>query len=383
MTLEKIKQKLTSSDNYLSLHTPTYLADLNAFKTNLSDLLASFKKYYNHFNIGYSFKTNYYEGFLDIVRELGCMAEVVSPKEYDMAIANDFDDSQIIFNGMIPAIGQKLSVLYKGGIVNFDNIGDLVATVSKSKSGKPLEIGIRLNIDIGSGIQSRFGIKPYSDDYQLICELANRNLFKIKAIHCHLSYARSLDKFEKRMDRMLEVAQQLHPSIIDIGGNMFGRVDPLIEKQMIKEAGQVPTYDDYAKVIAGRMKEAYPNEEPLLLIECGTPIVGNCMYLLTTCISTKQYDGETPIAVLDCTRNDAGFVLAKKEAAIYPFDGNEKPLSKARIFGCSCIEDDILHHRYNGPMERGHKYIIANVGAYGMNVANDFIIKKPPVYPMR
>lgn len=383
MTLEKIKQKLTLSDKYRSLPTPIYLADLNAFKTNLSDLLAAFRKHYNHFNIGYSFKTNYYEGFLKIVKELGCMAEVVSPTEYKMALSNDFNDEEIIYNGVIPAVGQKLSVILHGGIVNFDNSDELVRMILKSPHNKPMEIGLRMNINIGNGVPSRFGIKPDSKEFSLIKDWVKDGVFKVKAIHCHISFGRSLEKFNTRMDRMLEIAQQLHPSIIDIGGNMLGRVDPLVKKQIEHDTGAIPTYEDYAEVIAGKMKAAYPNEEPLLLIECGTPLVGNCMYLLTTCINTKQYRTQTPIAVLDCTHYDAGFVVRTKNAAIYPLNGSEEVLSDARIFGCSCVEKDILHRCYTGPMRYGSKYLIANVGAYGMNVANDFIIQKPPVIPLR
>lgn len=379
MTLEKIKQKLTSSDKYRSLPTPIYLADLNAFKTNLNDLLTAFRKHYNNFNIGYSFKTNYYEGFLKIAREFGCMAEVVSPSEYRMALANGFKEDEIIYNGVIPAVGQKLSVILHGGIVNFDNVDELARIVLKSPRNKPLEIGLRMNIAIGNGVPSRFGIKPDSQEYELIRDWVKDGVLKVKAIHCHISYARSLEKFKIRMEKMLEIAQHLHPSIIDLGGNMYGRVDPLIESQFVEDTGTMPTYEDYAEVIAGHMETAYPNEDVKLLIECGTPVLGNCMYLLTTCINTKQYRTQSPIAVLDCTHYDVGFVIAKKNAAIYPLNGNEEVLSGARIFGCSCVEEDLLHSCYTGSMRYGSKYLIANVGAYGMNMANDFIIEKPPV----
>lgn len=377
MTLEKIKQKLTSSDRYRSLPTPIYIADLNAFKTNLSDLLVAFRTHYSNFNIGYSFKTNYYEGFLKIVKELGCMAEVVSPKEYRMALANGFSDNEIVYNGVIPATEQKLSVLLHGGVVNFDNTEELIKVVQKSPQHHPLEIGLRMNIDIGNGIPSRFGIRPYSQEYEFIQDLVKDGVIKVKAIHCHISYARSLEKFRIRIEKMLDIAQQLNPSIIDLGGNMYGRVDPLIESQFIENTGTMPTYDDYAEVIAGRMKAAYPYEDVKLLIECGTPILGNCMYLLTTCINTKRYEMQTPIAILDCTHYDVGFVIAKKNAAIYPLNGNEDVLSNARVFGCSCVEEDLLHSRYTGPMRYGSRYLIANVGAYGTNIANDFIIDKP------
>jgi len=153
LTLEKIQQRLMSSDD---LKTPLYIADKNDFKRNITDFVAAFRKYYPNYNIGYSFKTNYCKEFINVVKEIGGYAEVVSPKEYQLARNYGFDDSRIIYNGVIPDLGNKIRCANHGGIVNVDNVGELGSLIGIYTS--PLAIGVRLNFDIGNGIVSRFGI---------------------------------------------------------------------------------------------------------------------------------------------------------------------------------------------------------------------------------
>lgn len=241
LTLEKIQQRLMSSDD---LKTPLYIADKNDFKRNITDFVAAFRKYYPNYNIGYSFKTNYCKEFINVVKEIGGYAEVVSPKEYQLARNYGFDDSRIIYNGVIPDLGNKIRCANHGGIVNVDNVGELGSLIGIYTS--PLAIGVRLNFDIGNGIVSRFGIDVDSKSYQEIIELQRRGLIKVKCVHCHISYARGLSYFKKRAEMMARYAKELRANIVDIGGNMFGRMDDSLKAQY---GEYIPLYEEYAKTI--------------------------------------------------------------------------------------------------------------------------------------
>lgn len=353
------------------LKTPLYIADKSDFKRNITDFVTAFRKYYPSYNIGYSFKTNYCKEFIEVVKEVGGYAEVVSPTEYQMARNYGFDYSQIIYNGVIPDLDDKLRCANHGGIVNVDNVGEIGSLFGISTS--PLAIGVRLNFDIGNGVVSRFGIDVDSKDYKEIIELQRRGLIRIKCIHCHISYARGLSYFKRRAEMMAQYAKELGANIVDIGGNMFGRMDDSLKVQY---GEYVPSYEEYAKVIGEVFAREFPNGEVLLFTENGTPIVSTSMSLLTTIIGKKVIKGRTML-VVDCKRDDVGFVCHTKNPPCAVLADRGDYVEHATIYGCTCIENDIIHRDYSGYANIGDRIVISNVGAYGCNVANDFIMPKP------
>ena len=55
----------------LSYGDAFYLADRDNFENNYLELSSAFKKYYDNFNIAYSYKTNYLPAFCKSVDRLG------------------------------------------------------------------------------------------------------------------------------------------------------------------------------------------------------------------------------------------------------------------------------------------------------------------------
>lgn len=353
------------------LKTPLYIADKSDFKRNITDFIAAFRKYYPNYNIGYSFKTNYCKDFINVVKEVGGYAEVVSPKEYQLARNYGFDYSQIIYNGVIPDLDDKIRCASHGGIVNVDNVHELTSLIDLFKP--PLNIGVRLNFDVGNGIVSRFGIEVGNPDYRYVKDAQRSGVISIKCIHCHISYARGLSYFKKRAEMMAQYAKELGASIVDIGGNMFGRMD---ESLKVQYGEYVPSYEEYAKVIGEVFAREFPNGEVQLITENGTPIVSTSMSLLATIIGKKIIKGKTML-VVDCKRDDVGFVCHTKNPPCKVLSDDSDYVEHATIYGCTCIENDIVHRDYSGPANIGDKIVISNVGAYGCNVANDFITPKP------
>lgn len=379
--LEKIKQELTSKGDYKALirnlASPIYIADKDVFKTNLKELLAAFKKEYNNVNVGYSFKTNYCETFIGVVKRLDCFAEVASPMEFNMALESGFSPSKIIYNGVIPH-PSKMWLMKKGGLYIIENIDDLHEVIKGISDGSVENNGIclRLCVDLKNGVESRFGFLVGSEEYNHMSMLVKEKQLKVKAIHCHISYGRSIEQWKMRALQMVEQAKIFNAEIIDLGGNMFGRVDAKISEQIKREIGEIPSYADYAKVVGNVFKKAFPQENKLLLLECGTPIVGNAMWLLAKVIGLKTINGK-PLAVLNCTNFDIGFVCRNKDAAIYPIGEGGSYYNGMPIYGCTCMEKDVINRAYYGKLAKGALVLIANVGAYGMNVSNEFMTHKP------
>ena len=135
--------------------TPAYITDVATFSKNIRTFREALRKEYSNSRIGYSLKTNYYKPFIDEVKKLGEMAEIVSPIEYNKAMASGFTYSDIIYNGVIPDVVTKVRIAEEGGIVNFDNLDELA---SANLNTDYAEVGVRLNFDIQNGVVSRFGI---------------------------------------------------------------------------------------------------------------------------------------------------------------------------------------------------------------------------------
>lgn len=352
------------------IQTPSYISDIEAFKSNIIDFRNAVKQYYPNYRMGYSYKTNYHTAFCRAVDELGEFAEVVSPKEYELAKSLDVKDENIIYNGLIDDFDTKVVVARNGGIVNIENLHEFKKFVEYTDANNmSLELGVRLNFDIGNGIVSRFGIDVDGEDFKFLLNKENYKMIRIKSVHCHISQARSLEFFRRRVTEMIKYADILGADIIDIGGNMFGRMDESFKKQF---GCYVPTFEEYAKVIGKEMLNAYPNGEKTLITEDGTPVVSNAMHLISTVIGVKQIKGQT-FVVVDTKREDVGASCAVKSPSYLHFGKATNFVRSAQVHGCTCVEIDLLIREYDGPVNIGDKIVFKNIGAYSHNNTNDFI----------
>ena len=94
-----------------------YLLDSNQFISNFKELKETFSHIYPHFNIAYSYKTNYTPKFCRIVKDLGGYAEVVSEMELEIAKRVGCDAYKIIWNG--PIMHQLLQSCQHRGPIAF------------------------------------------------------------------------------------------------------------------------------------------------------------------------------------------------------------------------------------------------------------------------
>ena len=356
--------------NVRNITTPAYICEVDVFKKNIEDFRQEVKRYYPSYRMGYSFKTNYYEGFCKAVNELGEYAEVVSPKEYAYAKSLGFRDQDIIYNGLIEDFDNKRAVAAAGGIVNIDNLPEFKKFVDwTNRNNTPLALGVRLNFDIGNGIVSRFGIDVKGEDFAFLRKKSNYPLIKIVSVHCHISQARSLEFFKRRVFNAAYYAEMLGAKYVDIGGNMFGRMRPDFEAQFPEK---VPTFQEYAEVIGQAMADACPSGTMTLITEDGTPVVSNAMHLLATITNVKKVQGQTFI-VVDTKREDVGASCITKIPSCVHYGKDDNIVSDATVFGCTCVEIDYILRKYNGPANIGDKLMFMGIGAYSNNTTNNFI----------
>ena len=112
------------------------------------------------------------------------------------------------------------------------------------------------------------------------------------------------------------------------------------------------------KLLVKSFAREFPDGEVQLITENGTPIVSTSMSLLVTIIGKKVIRGKTML-VVDCKRDDVGFVCHTKIHLGNVLSNDSDYVEHVTIYGCTCIENDIIHRDYSGPTNIGDKILIS------------------------
>lgn len=356
------------------IKTPVYVYDIDAFRKNATDINSIIKSNYPNFRLGYSYKTNYLPQFIEVAKELKLYAEIVSKQEFEMAKAIGERDEDIIYNGVIEDFWNKVLVASSGGIVNIENMTELKQFVEYTNNARrTLEIGIRVNFDMGNGLTSRFGIDVESQDFEWICNSFNHPYLLINCVHFQFGGSagglRTPEMFRIRVRKCVEVARKLGAKIVDIGGNIIGRMAPEFLKQFPYNP---PTLEEVCTAIGEEMKSVCPKGDILLIAECGSALVTNAMHLLTSITNVNVVRGKTFITC-DSRKQDGGWSINRHIPSHRYYGKTRSKVSDAVVCGCECREEDILIKKYTGPAYVGGKLMLMNIGAYSYSIVNDFI----------
>ena len=359
-----------------SYGSPLYVFNDRGFVENYNYLCEAFCKEYPKYVPGYSYKTNYTPHICKLVKRLGGYAEVVSDMEYWVAKKIGYTDDMIIYNGPCKGGAMEEHIL-NGGISNIDNEAEIdrVITLAQGHPDKSLKIGIRINTDIGAGFVSRFGLETGSDSIErVITKIKSQPNLKLVGLHMHVSRARYIEAWQKRIDNILEAADRYidgTPDYIDVGSGMFADMEDYLYNQFTIK---VPTYEEYAKVVAGTMAEHYKDsgKKPILFSEPGTTVVSRYLSLITTVKAIKRVRDRN-IAVLDCDIHNAGETCQMMKV---PFTHihcgiGEESDSPIDLTGFTCLEQDCLFKDFPDTVKVDDVIVLRNVGGYS-------VVYKPP-----
>lgn len=360
-----------------SYNTPFYVFDEDGFINNYEKIVKAFRNVYPNYSVAYSFKTNYTPYICDLIRKHEGYAEVVSDMELILANKLGFPAEKIIYNG--PCKGNMIeSHLVNGGILNIDNYEEAktVTHIAGKHSDQRFGIGLRLNFDIGAEYISRFGLETGSEELDKAIQLLNNiSNIKIVGLHCHFSRARGLQAWENRIDKMLEFAEMYIdgvPEYLDLGSGMFADMD----KDLKKQFSDVPTYEQYADIVAGAMKRHYgdSDDKTTLITEPGTTLVSRYFTLVTKAVNRKIVQGKS-FTTVDSSIYNIGEICQMKVLPNYVINMNESNLAHdsgpTEVMGYTCLEQDCMFHDYNHDLYPGDILVIGNVGGYS-------IVSKPP-----
>lgn len=360
-----------------------YMLDSKQFKENFIELKSEFSKIYPDFNIAYSYKTNYTPKLCRIVNELGGFAEVVSDMEMEIALRIGVEPEKIIWNGPYKNAKKVEQLLVMGGTVNIDSAYeiDLVADIADRYPDHKLNIGIRCNFDVGDGVVSRFGFDIDSDDFKKALALfgAHKNLYLI-GLQCHFA-TRRLETWRPRAEGMLALIDKLGvvPEHIDLGGGLFGKMTDSLKMQFDSE---IPTYKQYAEAVAPVFAAHFENttKKPLLLIEPGSALVGDCMRFASKVVNIKEVRGKAIATLLGSIYN-INPTLNKKNPPIevYAMGEKQREYKDLDFGGFTCIESDYLYRHYDGKLAKGDMVVFGNAGSYSVVLKPPFILPNFPI----
>lgn len=364
--------------------TPFYLFDEKGFIDNYNKLCDAMRRCYSNYVPGYSYKTNYTPYVCQLVKELGGYAEVVSDMELTLAHKIGYTPDKIIYNGPCKGIKMEKHVL-RGGISNIDNEDEAerVIALALANPEKEIKIGIRINTDIGAGFISRFGLDVDCEEMErVVTKLKSINNLKIVGLHMHVSRARYLSAWQKRIDNILEIADKYIdgiPEYIDLGSGMFAEMEDYLKKQFTIN---VPSYDEYAEVVAGTMAKhyVYSEKKPILFSEPGTTVVSRYFSLITSVTGIKSVRGRN-LAIVDIDIHNAGETCKMMRV---PYSLYKKGIGKetgvpCEIVGFTCLEQDSLYKEFPESLQTGDILELRNVGGYSIVYKPPFIQPQCPV----
>lgn len=308
-----------------------------------------------------------------------CMAEVVSLHEYLYARKIGFPCDRIIFNGVAPAPMAKYECALGGGIVNVDSYDEYKEISAIAAVKTKIKLGVRVNIDVGNGVTSRFGVDVMSSDLcKLMEEMCNDPYVTFSGFHVHIGSAREPLYWRAKIVKMIELAQEFNADYIDLGGGLYGTMPDELACQF---KGYPGSFNEYFDFIGSAMKKAFPDENVKLIVEPGTALVGNAFMVATTVTGIKNVRGKTFITV-DCNSNALGVICDIKDIPyriVHTGLNTPVEVTDADICGNTCLEFDYIRRHVNCDVAIGDYVFFDNVGAYSISSSRQFIVPRMAV----
>ena len=349
------------------LSTPCFILDADVLRRLYQSFRDALNARFSAAQIAYSVKTNANPALLQILKEEGAAAEVVSDTEYDLAVALGF--RHIVFNGPVKGKEHFLKALRDGQVVNIDSKREL-RWLEELPADVRASVGLRVNVPLPEDDTfSRFGF-GMSELPQAVGRIRALPNVRLSGLHLHrTSKSRSLEVYSTIAGKAAAVLHsfRIQPDYIDIGGGYFG------------DMPGKPTFADYAATLARGLQD-FP--EARIIVEPGNALCAGAFSFLSSVLDVKDIAGHT-VVVCDASRNDIDPFFRKTDYfKSFPTVEEGRPMAAHQtVVGGTCLEYDRLFHLENGPaLREGDRIAFANTGAYTMALSPLFIRYFPRVY---
>lgn len=369
--------------------SPLFVFSQRTLIRRYRELRDAMSRRYPKVRLAWSYKTNYLEAICRTLHDEGAWAEVVSPFEYDKAIATGVPADHIHFNGPFKPDNAIEKAVTGGSIIHIDNFDEIVRIERiAARLGKKAKVAVRVNMAIdGLPSWSRFGLNLESGQAR---EAAGRVIasdhMELLGLHAHIGtfildpscYTTSAAKLS-RLANDLRAAYGHLLSFIDLGGG-FASPNTLKGQYLMGEQAS-PSFARYADAICDGLAELdYPTKDlPTLVLETGRALVDDSGYLVSSVCATKRLaDGQRAL-VLDAGVNVLFTSFWYKHDVVPAHDTRGVP-EPTVLYGPLCMNIDVLRDSTPlPPMTTGDRVVFRNVGAYNVTQWMQFIAMRPAV----
>lgn len=368
--------------------SPLFVYSEKTIRRKYRQHYTAFSTRYPDVCIGWSYKTNYLKAICALMHEQGAVAEVVSRMEYEKAQALGIPGNQIIFNGPHKSREILTKAVRDGAIINVDHldeIEDLEAIASDL--GRPVQIGMRLNLDAGIYPQwSRFGFNLESGQASdVVRRMSHEGLLQLNGLHCHIgTFILDPAAYGRQVTKMVDFAKEIdsrfgfHIDYLDVGGGFPSRSK--LKGTYLSPDVSIPSIDEYAEVLCDALLEALPADwRPKLILEAGRALIDEAGHLVTSVVATKRLADGTRAYVVDAGVNLL-YTSTWYKFQIETVEGHSGLTEPCVLYGPLCMNIDLIDDGLQlPPLQRGQQLVVSPVGAYNNTQWMQFIEYRPNV----
>jgi diaminopimelate decarboxylase len=360
--------------------TPLYVTDENRIRERYREFRDAFSAL--KVEIKYACKANTSLAVLNILRQEGAGADVLSEGELHIALKAGIAPENIIFTGNNKTDAELKKALDTGVIINLDAVHELERLEKIcEKENKSARISFRVNPSVSpethphlsTGLkESKFGI-PEEEVLKAYLQAKSNEHFKISGIHMHIgSQITKTSPYEEATSKLFDIVGKLKENgieldFVDLGGGVGIRYQKAQEHITPADLA-----DAIVPIIKGKTEE-HGLKEPTIYFEPGRFIVGDASTILTK-VSTIKTTYKKFIGT------DAGFhVLLRPilygayHEAVVANKMDLEPVETVDIVGNLCESGDILAKDRTLPkIEAGDIIAILDTGAYGIIMASQY-----------
>lgn len=369
--------------------SPLFVFSQKTLVSRYRELHEAFARRWAKVRIAWSYKTNYLEAVCRTFHKEGAYAEVVSPFEYDKALASDVSPDRIHWNGPYKPDAAVEKALKGGSIIHLDNFDELakVERIGKRLGVRP-RVAIRVNMTIeGVSSWSRFGFcLETGQAREAVSRLVAGDAVDLIGIHTHIgTFIQEPEAYGKAASRMAKLANEIKRehgirlSFIDMGGGFASR-NTLKAQYLLGEQAS-PSFARYAEAICDGLAELeYPAKElPTLVLETGRALVDDAGVLISTVEANKRLPDGRRGVVLDAGVNllFTSFWYRHDVVPAQEFGAMQEPTV---MFGPLCMNIDVMRDTFPFPaVSPGDRVVFRNVGAYNVTQWHQFITLRPAI----